>query len=127
MTRIRTINSKILRDEDLFEAEQLTELPLRLAYIGLCTCCDQAGRFRWCPKELSLDILPYDGVDFTSVLDALAYYEFIVKYRCDDQFYGCLPCHEHKRNSHHKPKSQLPAPETGVMTNTEDFLQTNEE
>ena len=85
MARIRTVKPDLFRHETLFEAEQRTKLPLRLAYIGLFTACDRDGRFKWKPKTLKLDVLPYDEIDFSRVLDALATHEFIVKYEFDGE------------------------------------------
>jgi len=89
MTRIRTIKPELFTHEALFEAEQTSKLPLRLAFIGLLTCCDREGRFRWRARQLKLDVLPYDdGVNFEDVLNALAVHGFIIKYQVDGQYYG---------------------------------------
>ena len=91
MTNIRIIKPALFRCEKLFEAEQYTKLPLRLAFIGLFTCCDHDGRFCWQAPSLKLDVLPYDSIDFAAVLDALATYGFIVKFMRHDQYYGFIP------------------------------------
>src|SRR5262245_7893387 len=98
MTKIRTVKPELFRHEELFNAEKFSQLPLRLAFIGLFTCCDREGRFRWKHKQLKLDILPYDDIDMEAVLDALAAYGFIVKYQVDRELYGCIPSwskHQH--------------------------------
>jgi hypothetical protein len=64
MARIRTVKPELFRHDSLFEAEQECQLPLRLAFIGLFTCCDREGRFRWRLRQLKLDVLPYDSIDF---------------------------------------------------------------
>ncbi len=77
------------------------KLPLRLAFIGLFTCCDRSGRFRWQPRRLKLDIFPYEDIDFSRVLDALQSREFIVKYENQGEIYGCIPSwlrHQHINN-----------------------------
>lgn len=95
MARIRTVKPDLFRHEALFEAEQQTKLPLRLAYIGLFTACDREGRFKWKPKTLKLDVLPHDEIDFSRVLDALVTHGFIVKYEFEGEEFGCIPSWEH--------------------------------
>ena len=65
---------------DLFSAEKEFKLPLRVAFAGLWTVADRAGRFTWKPIEIKLACLPYDDVDFSRVLDALESRGFILKY-----------------------------------------------
>lgn len=91
MARIRTVKPDLFRHEALFEAEQETSLPLRLVFIGLFCCCDREGRFEWRPRKLKLDVLPYDDIEFSRVLDALATRGFIVKYEVSGVDYGCIP------------------------------------
>lgn len=91
MARIRTVKPELFRHEGLYEAEQQTGLPLRLAFIGLFTCADREGVFRWQPRQLKLDIMPYDDIDFSRVLDALATRHFIVRYACGTDEYGVIP------------------------------------
>lgn len=91
MARIRTVKPDLFRHEALFEAEQQSGLPLRLAFIGLFTACDREGRFRWQPRQIKLDVMPYDACDFSRVLDALASRGFLVRYACGDDEYGVIP------------------------------------
>lgn len=113
MTKIRTIKPDLFRHEKLFEAEQQFQLPLRMAFIGLFTCCDREGRFRWRPKQLKLDVLPYDDVDFEKILIALHETGFINKYTVDHETYGYIPSwRKHQRINTREPDSVLPAPET---------------
>ncbi len=111
MQRIRTVKPELFRHEELFDAEKTYQLPLRLAFIGLFTCCDREGRFRWRPKQLKLDIFPYDtDVDMARVLDALVTRGFVVKYACGtDEMYGCIPSwHKHQVINHRESVSVLP-------------------
>ena len=62
MARIRTVKPDLFRHEELLEAEHHFKLPLRLAFIGLFTTCDREVLFRWRPRQLKLDILPYDEI-----------------------------------------------------------------
>lgn len=111
MPRIRTIKPEFFKHSGLFDAEKETELPLRLGFAGLWTCCDRAGRFKWRPRELKLDALPYDECDFSRVLDALATRGFIVKYACGTDFYGYVPSWSaHQFLNNKEPDSKLPQP-----------------
>ena len=70
--RIRTVKPELFLHEGLFDAEAATGLPLRLCFIGLFTQADREGRFRWQPRRLKAQILPYaEDVDFDRVLVAL--------------------------------------------------------
>lgn len=112
MARIRTVKPDTFKHEDLFDAEQESGLPLRLAYVGLWTQCDREGRFAWRPRQLKTDVLPYDDVDFSRVLDALWTRGFIVKYACDGNTYGCIPSwHRHQVINNREKDSDLPAPD----------------
>lgn len=120
MARIRTVKPDFFRHEALYEAEKACGLPLRLAFAGLWTSCDREGRFRWKPRELKLDCLPYDDVDFASVLEALASHGFIKKYMIDGQVFGFVPgWHKHQHINQREAKSSLPAPTDASMCNAD--------
>ena len=91
MGRIRTIKPEFFKHADLYDAEIESGLPLRVAYAGLWTCCDREGRFKWRPRSLKLDVLPYDDCDFSRVLDALRARGFIVQYASENELYGYVP------------------------------------
>lgn len=111
MPRIRTIKPSLFRHVALQEAEQATALPLRLVFMGLFICADREGRFRWQPKELKLDIAPYDDFNLEQALNVLAEKGFILKYRYGYDYYGCIPSwHQHQCINKREPVSQLPAP-----------------
>ena len=116
MARIRTVKPDLFRHETLFEAEQRTKLPLRLAYIGLFTACDRDGRFKWKPKTLKLDVLPYDEIDFSRVLDALATRGFVVRYASPQGEIGWIPSFtRHQVINNRESDSQLPPPDEETM------------
>ena len=111
MGRIRTIKPDFFKHEDLFDAEQEMGLPLRLAFAGLWTCCDREGRFEWRPRSLKTDVLPYDEIDFSRVLDSLAMRHFIVKYRVGSKEYGFVPGFSRHQVVNNREKSSiLPEP-----------------
>lgn len=110
MARIRSIKPEFFRHEALFEAERSTGLPLRLAFAGLWTVADREGRFVWSPRNLKLDCLPHDEVDFSAVLDALDAGGFIVRYEVEGKTYGAIPSwHEHQHINQREATSKLPA------------------
>jgi hypothetical protein len=113
VARIRTIKPEFFRHEELFEAEKVSKLPLRLAFAGLFTAADRQGRFRWQPRVLKLDVLPFDDIDFAKVLDALDERGFIVKYEIDDEFFGHIPswC-KHQHINQREAESVIPAPDS---------------
>lgn len=111
MARIRTIKPEFFRHRDLYMAERESALPLRVAFAGLWTCADRQGRFRWQPEELKLDCLPYDEVDFASVLEALAARGFIHRYAADGKSYGVIPSFRlHQLINPREAVSKLPEP-----------------
>lgn len=111
MARIRTIKPAFFRHRDLFELERTSGLPVRVAFAGLWTVADRAGRFRWRPDELKLDCLPYDPVDFSDVLGALERGRFVCRYEIGDRAYGHIPSwDEHQKPNAREPESALPQP-----------------
>lgn len=113
MMRIRTVKPELLLHDKLFELERSSKLPMRLSYIGLFMAADREGRFKWEPKRLQVMILPWDGIDFASVLDGLLTGGFIVKYRVKDQWYGWIPTFkDHQQINNREMDSTLPEVET---------------
>jgi len=109
--RIRTIKPEFFKHAGLFDLEQETGLPIRLAFAGLWTCCDREGRFKWRPRELKLDVLPHDSCDFSRVLDALATRGFVVKYSDGREEYACIPTwHTHQIINNRESPSGIPEP-----------------
>lgn len=112
MSRIRTIKPDLLKHERLFDAELETGLPLRIAWAGLPTVCDREGRFEWRPRRLKTDVLPYDDLDFSRVLDAFVTRGMVVKYRVGDEWFGCIPTfRKHQVVNPRESDSQLPSPD----------------
>jgi hypothetical protein len=122
MARIRQVKPDFFRHEALFELEKHTAstrqaqgktgaLPVRVAFCGLWTACDREGRFRWKPRQLKLDVLPYDDLDFEEVLEALESKGFVISYIVDGEKYGYIPSWKKHQQPHSKEKaSTLPAP-----------------
>jgi len=113
--RIRTIKPEFFHHEGLFEAEAQTNLPLRVAFAGLWCIADREGRFKWEPRRIGVQVLPYDGVDFSRVLDALTTRGFILKYRVNDACFGCIPSFlKHQVINNRESQSVLPDPEGNI-------------
>jgi hypothetical protein len=109
--RIRTVKPEFFRHEDLFDAEIETGLPLRLAYQGLWCAADREGRFRWRPRTLKSEIMPFDDLDFSRVLDALATRGYIVKYSSGTDEFGWIPSFKaHQVINNREKDSNLPNP-----------------
>jgi len=123
MGRIRTVKPELFLHEALYDAEVETGLPLRVAFIGLFTQCDREGRFRWEPRRLKSQVLPYDPIsDFSRVLDALATRGFVEKYAVENDVFGCIPTWlKHQSINHRERASELPtidATDCEVLTST---------
>ena len=128
-SRIRTVKPELFRHEGLFEAEQESGLPLRLAFIGLFTVCDREGIFRWQPRQLKLDVMPYDLHDFSRVLDALVTRGFVVRYACGSDEYGAIPTFtRHQVINNREKSSEFPSIEQAdkVYSNETNGLPTQE-
>jgi len=109
--RIRTIKPEFFTHEALFDAEMEFKLPLRIAFVGLWCAADREGRFRWEPRRLGIQIMPYDKMDFSRVLDALVTRGFIRQYRVNDAVFGCIPSFSrHQVINNRERESDLPEP-----------------
>jgi hypothetical protein len=113
MGRIRTIKPEFFKHSGLFDLEQKTGLPLRVAFSGLWTIADREGRFKWRPREIKVDAFPYDDCEPSHVLDALVAGEFIVKYACGSGEFGYIPSWKsHQFINNREAASTLPNPES---------------
>lgn len=111
MPRIRTIKPEFFEDEKLFDAEIEENLPLRVAYAGLWTEADREGRFEYRARKLKKNVLPYDDVDFSRVLDALITRGFIVKYEVDGRVFCAIRSwHRHQVVNNRERESDIPEP-----------------
>lgn len=109
--RIRTVKPSLFNHDSLFDAEHESSLPVRLSFIGLFTVADREGRFVWNPRRLKPMILPYDEIDFSTVMDVLERYGFIKRYEVGNQIYGYIPTFlEHQSINQRESASTLPDP-----------------
>ncbi|HEX2654498.1 MAG TPA: hypothetical protein VHN11_12700 [Xanthobacteraceae bacterium] len=115
MARIRNIKPAFFKDSELYDAEKATGLPLRVAYAGLWTVADRAGRFKWKPREIKTDVLPYDDVDMEAVLVGLVNAKKIFRYKSGGFEYGfVLNFEKHQFINRNEVASQLPEPPTNI-------------
>jgi hypothetical protein len=87
MEHIRNVKAEMFYHEGLAECS----VNARYAWIGLWTQSDKFGRFPWKPKFLKSRIMPFDNVDFESLMLELARGGFIERYAVDGQDYGFSP------------------------------------
>lgn len=107
MARIRTVKPEFFTHEGIFDAEEQTGLPLRIAFIGLWCIADREGKFRWEPRRIGVQILPYDKVSFADILNALHKHGFIIRSGCGS--YGKIPSFlEHQCPNIRECKSAIP-------------------
>jgi hypothetical protein len=117
VARIRTIKPDFFLHEGLFDLEQETGFPIRVAFAGLWCQCDREGRFKWQPRRLKTQVLPYDDHDFSRVLDALTTRGFIVKYTVKSVEYGQIPTFkDHQVINAREKQSVLPDPNSGAAS-----------
>lgn len=96
--RIRTIKPQLGKHYLLWHLGKVTGFPLAYYYALLWTYTDRRERFEWNAHRLKAEIAPFDDIDFTHVLNALANGGFVVKYRVGVRFYGWVPrflAHQH--------------------------------
>jgi hypothetical protein len=116
MARIRTVKPEFFLHEELYDLEQESGLPVRLAYAGLWTQADREGRFQWRPRTLKAQILPHDELDFSGVLEALAARGFVVKYTVDGETFGWIPTFKsHQVINNRESESDLPPPDLSAL------------
>ncbi|MEE8298422.1 MAG: conserved phage C-terminal domain-containing protein [Thermodesulfobacteriota bacterium] len=110
MGRIRTIKPELFKHEKLYELEHDSKLPIRIAWIGLLTAVDRNGNFKWRPNALKTDILPYDDIDFSKVLDVLLEGQFLIKYGSPSESFGNIPTFlTHQRIQNTESQATIPS------------------
>lgn len=111
------IKPAFFKHAELYEAERESGLPLRVAFAGLWTVADRAGRFRW-KIDLKPDVLPYDDVDMIKVLESLEHYGFVTSYVVEGKRYGLIPSFGDHQTFHKTERgSTLPAPVAAPSVN----------
>jgi len=131
--RIRTIKPEFFTHEELSDLEISSKLPIRLSFIGLWCAADREGRFKWKPRSLGIQILPYDDIDFSLILDALVSKGFVKRYEVDGSEYGFIPSFpRHQVINNREQASSIPSfdqeltRESGVDDACSDALKSRE-
>lgn len=110
--RIRSIKPAVHLDEELWDLEQESGLPIFRAYTGLWGAADREGRFEWRPRMLKSEILPYWDGDFSRVLDALTARGFLVRYVYRGRHFGYVRTFKkHQVINNKETESALPSPD----------------
>src|ERR1035438_2026582 len=117
MARIRTVKPEFFRDEELQQLENdHPNQACMLVFCGLWTQADREGRFRWLPRTLKLDILPFIPFDMAVTMDLLESIGCLQKYTVSDKTYGQVTNWlRHQIPGRDEPPSELPGPE-GTFT-----------
>ena len=115
--RIRTVKPELFIHAELADLEREVGLPVRLSFIGLFCAADRDGRFKWNPRRLGVQILPYDDVDFEVIMDALESNKFIERYEVEGKTYGCIPSFsKHQVINNRELDSIIPSPDGTIPT-----------
>lgn len=77
MARARNIKPGFFSNEDLAECS----FPARLCFAGMWTLADREGRLEDRPKRIKGELFRFDSVDVEPLLQELAKYGFILRYR----------------------------------------------
>jgi hypothetical protein len=107
--RIRTYKPEFFTHPLLADLDRNSKLPVRISLMGLWSCSDREGRFKWDARRLGAQILPYEQIDFEVILKILTDNEFIVKYEVDGKAYGFVPSFSrHQVINNREQESSLP-------------------
>ena len=107
--RIRTYKPEFFTHPLLADLDRNSQLPVRISLMGLWSCSDREGRFKWDARRLGAQILPYEQIDFEVILKILTDNEFIVKYEVDGKAYGFVPSFSrHQVINNREQESSLP-------------------
>ena len=107
--RIRTYKPEFFTHPLLADLDRNSKLPVRISLMGLWSCSDREGRFKWDARRLGAQILPYEQIDFEVILKILTDNEFIVKYEVDGKTYGFVPSFgRHQVINNREQESSLP-------------------
>ena len=132
MPRIRTIKPNFFRHEALQDLELAhPQQYTMMVFAALWGHCDKLGRFRWQPRTLKLDILPFLPFDIGITLELLATHGFIRRYEVDGVSYGEIPSflqHQRITGKEADEQEKFPPPPTGYTTeNTCEAVETQRE
>jgi len=83
-----------------------------LVFAGLWTASGKNGVFKWKPRSLKLDILPFLKFDIINTLAILERHGFIIHFKKDGEEYGYIPTFlDHQCISHKEKEASAPCPD----------------
>lgn len=117
MARIRNVKPEFFRHEGLQDLEK-KHPRIMLFFAGLWCQCDKAGRFRWMPNQIKLDVMPFIKYDPSTYLDVLWKSDYLFCYEVDEGKYGQI--HNFKKHqviwgSELKANERWPSPPLDVL------------
>lgn len=105
MPRVRLLKPSFFTNDALGEIEPLG----RLLFAGLWCIADREGRLPDRPRRIKAEILPYDEVDVSPLLDELAARSLIVRYEVDGRrFVQVTTFSKHQRPHAREVPSTIP-------------------
>lgn len=113
MARARNLKPGFFKNEDLAKCDPLA----RLLFAGLWCWADREGKLEDRPERLKAEILPYDKVDVSKLLDQLAARGFILRYEASGK--RCIQITtfaKHANPYKDEPSFDLPDPLPQVAT-----------
>lgn len=111
MSRIRTIKPQMFKDADLGELG----FAARWMFVGLLTLADREGRLEDKPREIGVEVIPFDmmrgKIEPDVLLSELSTGHFITRYRVDGKSYIQVDNFlKHQRPNTRESESVIPAP-----------------
>jgi len=113
MARIRSIKPTFFLDSDMSSLSPLA----RIFFIGLWCLADREGRLKDKPRELGVQLIPYDipKADPEALLNELAP-RFVVRYQVEGKGYIYIRgFQKHQRPANSEPASDLPEPPSDIL------------
>jgi hypothetical protein len=125
VSRIRNVKPEFFRHEGLQDLEEkhVGKYPM-FVYEALWNQCDRQGVFRWKPRLLKLDILPFLPFEMDETLKILSEAGYIKKYTVDGEDYGIIPTfkkHQAISKAERDNKSLYPLPIVDIETDDKPF------
>lgn len=113
MARIRSIKPTFFLDSDMSSLSPMA----RIFFIGLWCLADREGRLKDKPRELGVQLIPYDlpKADPEALLNELAP-RFLLRYQVEGKGYIYIRgFHKHQRPANSEPASDLPEPPSDIL------------
>jgi hypothetical protein len=114
MPRKRDLKPSFFKNEDLGSLDPFA----RLLFAGLWCWADREGRLEDRPKRIKFEILPYDDVNVSKLLDLLHDNSFIIRYEVSGK--KCIQIQSWKKHGNPHPQESsydLPEPSKEIKLN----------